>query len=618
MFTRIASIVDGVRLVLAAIAMFSGLLPAAAAAQSTSGAAPAPSDVIVRFSPGADAKQRGEARSDADVRREAVLPLPGAELVDPEPGVTVGEAVRALERDPDVLYAEPNASRVAFAAPDDRHFALQWGLQNTGQIILGASGTPGADIDALAAWELTTGSRDIVVGIIDSGASTAHPDLAANVWRNPGESAAPANGRDDDRNGFVDDLNGWDFADRDAQPLDANGHGTHVAGTAGAQGGNSIGVTGVNWAGSLMVLRSLGADGAGTVADVLEGYDYAARNGARVVNVSLGGTEFSRAERDSLAAAGDLLVLAAAGNDGADNDVTGSFPCNYELANVICVGASDRDDQLAAFSNRGKRTVDLVAPGVKIASTWLDGSYAYLDGTSMATPHVTGVAALALSRVPGLTVAQLRDVLLASVDPVPALQAVTVTGGRLNAAAAVRAALAVPGADVPPTKPSATQPETTVDPQPTPSASTPPPSTSAPEPVAPTGTVSPPPPPPPPGIAVRDRVGPRLSLRAGRAVRVRSVGAKGLRASVGCSEACRFTVTLTLDPAAARKLGLRARQIALVRRGLTRADRRVVVLRPAAAVLRRLRGGGRAVLRVSAADAAGNRSARTQVITLRP
>lgn len=626
------------------------LLPAAASAQGSRPGGPVVPDpaptteVIVRFAPGMDARERGEARAEADVRREAVLPLAGAELVDPEAGVGVAQAVRELERAPGVLYAEPNAPRVAFATPNDRFFGLQWGLQNTGQLVANTGGTPGADIDAPAAWDVTTGSRDVVVGVIDSGADTAHPDLAANLWRNPGESGAgqATNGLDDDANGFVDDVNGWDFAETDAQPLDANGHGTHVAGTVGAQGGNGIGVTGVAQSASLMVLRSLGADGSGTVADVVAAYAYAARNGARVVNLSLGGASGSQTERAALAAASGVLFVAAAGNDGADNDTTGSFPCNYELVNVVCVGASDRSDALASFSNRGTRTVDLAAPGVNIASTYRDGMYIYMDGTSMAAPHVTGVAALALSRAPGLTVPQLRDVLLSSVDPIPALRSVTVTGGRVNAARAVQATAAfasapagaptpasassgTTGSSSPQASPSSTppapaSPPATSAPATTPETTTPsgPPETSAPS--SPTATT---PPPSAPAVltaaaAAADRTALGLAVRASRTLRFRTLRTSGLRATVSCSVACRLSASLTLDAATARKVGLRSRQIAFTSATVARAGRKVVVLRPTATVRARLRGRGRATLRVTARDAAGNSPTRSQRVILRP
>ena len=606
----------------------SGLLPAVASGQQAGPGGPATADpapateVIVRFAPGTDARERGEARSEADVRREAVLPLAGAELVDPEPGVGVAEAVRDLERDPGVLYAEPNASRVALAPPNDEFFRVQWGLQNTGQRALAppnAAGTLAADIRAPAAWDVTTGSREVAVAVIDSGADTSHPDLVDNLWRNPGESGPgqATNGLDDDGNGFADDVNGWDFFANDAQPLDDEGHGTHVTGTVGAKGNNAIGVTGVAQSGSLMILRALDANGSGSVAGVISAYAYAARNGARVVNLSFGGGDGSRAERDAIAAASGLLFVAAAGNDGANNDVVGSFPCNYDLPNVVCVGASDRNDALAGFSNRGARTVDLVAPGVEIASTYFDPTstsaasrYVYLSGTSMAAPHVAGIAALALSRAPGLTVSQLRDALLTSVDVLPALQPVTVTGGRANAARAVQAAgAAETGAPASTgstgaTGPAGPAPSTTVSPPPAP-------------PPAPAPVVTLPPPVAPPVTVAVDRNAPGLVLSTPRVQRVRTLRARGLRATVSCSEACRLSAGLTLDAATARKLGLRSRRIAFKTATTTRAGRRVVVLRLTAAARTRLRRSARATLQVTARDAAGNSRTRSLRVSLR-
>ncbi len=644
------------RATLAPLAVLALVAPASASAQDPRPGGPVEPDpatttqVIVRYDSGVDAKERGEVRSDADVRREAVLPLASTELVDPEPGVSVSQAVRDLERDPDVRYAEPNAPRVAFATPRDPLFSYQAGLQNTGQALFTGDngGTAGADISAPAAWDVTTGSPDVRVAVVDSGADTAHPDLAANFWVNPGESGVKAsNGLDDDANGYVDDVNGYDFADKDAQPLDANGHGTHVAGTIGARGDNGVGVTGVAWSSSLMVLRSLGADGSGTVADVLAAYDYARRNGARVVNLSLGGDSGSQAERDALAAASGVLFVAAAGNGGDDgvgddNDTTatGSFPCEYDLPNVICVAASDRNDRLASFSNFGARTVDLAAPGVDIVSTYPtsstapNGRYVFMDGTSMATPHVTGVAALALARAPRLTVRQLRDVLLSSVDALPALQPLTVTGGRLNAARAVQAAAAVAGGAPVAQSSSPTAPADTTSTAPSQSTSTaspPPPTSTSTSPPASTAPAAAPPPAAPAGSPIqaaptaatagakaKDTTAPGLAVRVTRSQRFRTLRASGLRTTVSCSEACRLSFTLTVDAATGRKLGLRSRRVVVSSRTLTRASQRSFALRPSAAVRVRLRGSGRAVLQVVARDQAGNRRTRALMITLRP
>jgi subtilisin family serine protease len=283
--------------------------------------------------------------------------------------VSVRQAIAALERQDDVLYAEPDVPRYAQVTPNDSLFRAQWGLENVGQSVGGAAGTADADIDATDAWDAVTGTAGIIVAVVDTGITAGHPDLAPNLYVNPRETAG--NGIDDDRNGFTDDVSGYDFAGGDANPADTNGHGTHVAGTVAARGDDGRGVAGVAWQASLLPLRALGDDGSGSVSDAIRAYDYAARAGARIVNLSLGGGSFSRAERDAIAANPGVLFVAAAGNDGANNDLTGSYPCNHDLANVVCVAASDRSDRLASFSNFGARTVDLAAPGVAIASTYL-------------------------------------------------------------------------------------------------------------------------------------------------------------------------------------------------------------------------------------------------------
>ncbi len=335
-------------------------------------AEPRAENVIVRFEPGTAAGERAEARSDADVRVEETLPLPNTQLVAPDAGQSPAEAAEQLERSPAVRYAEPDAPRRAFAVvPDDRYFGVQWGLNNSGQSVGGTAGTVDADIDAPEAWQLTTGSAAVTVAVIDSGVELDHSDLAGAIWRNAGESGdrREYNGADDDGNGLIDDWRGWDWVEGDNDPTDANGHGTHVAGTVGARGNDGRGVARVAWDVSLMPLRTLGADGSGYVSDVIRAYGYAGARKAHVVNASLGGSAFSRAERDAIAAAPQTLFVVAAGNDGADNDREPSYPCNYTLDNVVCVAATDQRDGVADFSNYGATTVDLAAPGVNVAST---------------------------------------------------------------------------------------------------------------------------------------------------------------------------------------------------------------------------------------------------------
>ncbi|MBM4092639.1 MAG: hypothetical protein FJ276_24965, partial [Planctomycetes bacterium] len=275
---------------------------------------------------------------------------------------------------PEVLYAEPNYIHNPFRTPNDSRFSEKWDLHNTGQP--GGTqpgGTAGADIDAVAAWDIFTGTKDVVIAIIDTGTDTTHPDLVQNLWVNPGE--IPGNGIDDDGNGYVDDINGWDFVNNDANPEDNVGHGTHVAGIAGAKGNNAVGVTGVAWDASLMILKA-GDPGFPLAAEV-GAIDYATtmrtRYGINVVvsNNSYGGYNYSQALYDAIAAhtAAGIVFVAAAGNDANNNDTTPSYPDGYNLPGIIAVAATDNRDQMASFSNYGATTVDLGAPGVQILST---------------------------------------------------------------------------------------------------------------------------------------------------------------------------------------------------------------------------------------------------------
>jgi hypothetical protein len=356
--------------------------------------------------------------------------------------MTVSEALELLRRDPNVEYAEPNyIYRASVTEPEDTYFGYLWGLSNTGQ----SGGVAGVDIGALKAWDMTTGSADVVVGVIDTGIDYYHGDLAANMWINVGEH--PDNGMDDDGNGFVDDVHGWNAEIDSGDPLDDNNHGTHVAGTIGAVGNNQLGVTGINWNVKLMALKFLDAQGSGYVSDAIECIEYAIEMkhrgvNLRVLNASWGGPDVSDALRDAIEAAGEagILFVTAAGNNydgssprGTDNDDSPIFPASYGLPNTISVAAVDRRGQLATFSNYGKETVDLAAPGVSIASTVTLDRYGLFSGTSMAAPHVSGVAALALAIKPDMTVAGMKTALMQGAVPLASLQDKTQTGGMLNA-----------------------------------------------------------------------------------------------------------------------------------------------------------------------------------------
>jgi thermitase len=619
------------RLLLIAIAACAALSaatgPASAVERGRAGNAAVyeSAEVLVRFAPGVDALERAKTVGERFARVERSLPG-GLAVVGLAPGDSVQQAARELEREPGVVSAAPNFRRkLAARTPNDPRWPELWGLRKT---------------SAADAWEATTGSPSVAVAVVDTGVAGDHPDLSPNVWRNTAETV---NGADDDGNGYVDDVQGWDFVDEDADPTDETGHGTHVAGTIGARGNDGVGVTGVNWSVGLMSLRA-GSDIGLADDDIIEAFDYACRKGARVVNGSFsGGPEsFSQPLLDSILACPSALFVFAAGNEGLDNDVDPSYPCNFEAPNILCVAASDSNDELPGWSNHGE-SVDLAAPGTSILSSsaahvvfsdsfdgpsldgwetggtgvwsqtteasasppnsvtespggphaenaaawlrrtvpadlrgysrcglewvmqsdldWYDGvmiqvsrdqtwddlddrwiwtgstggafewwredigdfdgrarafvgfefisgtdfepldgvhlddvavrcyagpgaptGYESWDGTSMATPHVAGAAALVLASWPGASVAELRRRLFEDVDVVPALSGKVATGGRLNLAKAL-------GVTVPPPPPPAE----------------PPPPPAEPPPPAPPGPPPPPAQPPPPRAPVQAR-----------------------------------------------------------------------------------------------------------------
>ncbi|MDX1953843.1 MAG: S8 family serine peptidase [Verrucomicrobiota bacterium] len=349
-------------------------------------------------------------------------------MIQVQEGTDREEVIRFLKNRPEVLYVEPNftthiAALPAARVPNDFDFEALYAMTN--RIAGGAKG----DIRATEAWAYTVGSSNVIVAVIDTGIDYFHPDLVENIWKNPGEFGG--NGLDDDGNGFVDDLYGYDFIAADSDPLDDHLHGTHVAGTIGARGNNRLGVTGVCWEVRLMGLKAFDREGDGSVAEAIQAINYAVRNGALIINASWGLEQGSKALHEAIedATRQGVVFVAAAGNDRKAAEF---YPAAYP--EVIAVAATDARDQRARFSNYGS-WVDIAAPGEAILSTLPNNQYGYENGTSMASPHIAGVAALLLARQPGLGVEEVRRILINSVDPVQADQ--PIGAGRINAARAV-------------------------------------------------------------------------------------------------------------------------------------------------------------------------------------
>ncbi len=290
------------------------------------------------------------------------------------------------------------------------------------------------------AWGISQGNKKIIVAIIDTGVDYTHPDLKNNIWQNPNE--IPGNGIDDDHNGFVDDVMGWDFVDNDPFPSDDHGHGTHVAGIIGAVRGNGIGISGVCPNVSLMILKyySPNSNGKENLENTIKSFRYAVQNGAHIINYSGGGAEFSKEERAAIedARKKGIMVVAAAGNERQNADVHAYYPASYDLDNIISVAALTPAKKLVDSSNYGIKRIDVAAPGQNIYSTLPKGQYGYMTGTSQATAFVTGVAALALSTYGVLPSIAIKDLLLKNVDPNKALQGKIKTGGMVNAYAILK------------------------------------------------------------------------------------------------------------------------------------------------------------------------------------
>jgi subtilisin family serine protease len=442
-------------------------------------------EVLVKFRSGVQASSSlkvHDAVGASAVKRYAGVS--NLELVELPEGLSVKDAVVQYMSDPNVEYAEPNYVRHVAAVkpiiPNDTYFRDQWALRNTGSY---AGGTRGADIEAAKAWTVSVGNPNVVVAVLDTGIDFTHADLAGNIWRNLGETSCN-DGIDNDGNGFIDDCIGWDFttcdqfADnndtcvapktRSDDPMDDNGHGTHVAGIIGAVGNNGNGTSGVMWTVQLMPIKVLNEFGQGQDSDIIAGIDYAILERSRgvyivAINASFGGSSFSQAVLEAIQRANDtgILFVAAAGNginnDGlaSNNDLIPFYPASYNLPNIISVAATDQDDRRVPFSNFGLNSVHVAAPGVYIWSTvptwWSEffgfGILEFMEGTSMAAPHVSGLAGLLFGYYNGFQNtafdhSQVRQTILNYVDRKPTLEGWIQTGGRINAYRSISSLLA--------------------------------------------------------------------------------------------------------------------------------------------------------------------------------
>ncbi len=348
------------------------------------------------------------------------LPAAHALVVVPRDKIGAGLLLRRLKSLAGVRYVETDYPIRQTVEPNDPMFSNQYQhFQENDH-----------DIDSTAAWDQKTSCSKVAV--LDSGVQTDHPDLEGKIWKNSKET--PGNDRDDDKNGYIDDYYGVDLRDDTGSGGDNNGHGTHVAGIIGARGNNGKGLAGICWSATIMPLKFLGANGQGFTSDGIKGIDYAISKGAKIINCSFGSDDKSAAFEEAIVRAKEsgVLLVVASGNDGQNIDQRPTYPASFTETNILTVGASNIDDDLATYSNYGKTSVDLLAPGDEILSTYLDSSYKRLSGTSMATPMVSGVAAMLRAKDSDATYSEIRKAVRTSVDKISAANGKTYSGGRLN------------------------------------------------------------------------------------------------------------------------------------------------------------------------------------------
>ncbi len=394
-----------IRMVMAVASLLVVTTGTGMAAQPTPGAEYKSNELIIKYREGAGVSAGDDLHRRYGSQRITEFKPYRLEHVKMKAGRSLQEAIAAYEADPGVEYAEPNYIVHKMVVPYDRYWNNLWGMNR---------------INAADAWDSSIGNPAVVIGTIDTGVDYNHPDLIANIWTG------------------ADGSHGYNAITHTYNPLDDAGHGTHIAGTIGATGNNGIGVVGINWQVKIMACKFLDSTGSGSITGAIDCLNYFKNQKNAGVNIvatnnSWGGVSYSQALYDVINAQQDILFVAAAGNNATNNDTTASYPANYELPNIIAVAATDSVDALASFSQYGRRTVDVAAPGVNIYSTLRNGSYGYYSGTSMATPHVTGLAGLIKAKNPDADWRMIKNLILSSGDNVLALSTKTVTGKRINA-----------------------------------------------------------------------------------------------------------------------------------------------------------------------------------------
>ena len=418
-----------------------------------------PGEIIVKFKAGQEKnffKSRALSSLGIKGQRDINLSYDKLSVLKVSDDKSLSSTLAALKNNPNIEFAEPNfiysvnpikankdlvkkLQKSPFtdflaATPDDPDFGKLWGMRNTGSNEpKGKAGVEGADINALKAWDITRGSRAVRIAVIDTGVDYTHPDLVSNMWVNSKE--IPNNGIDDDANGYIDDVYGYDFANNDSDPMDGNGHGTHCSGTIGAVHNNQTGVSGVMADVSIMAVKFLGDDGSGSLEGAIKAIDYATTMDVDLMSNSWGGGGRSEALLEAIQRASDkgIIFTAAAGNSSSNNDSTPSYPASYQTPNMVAVAALTAQNGLASFSSYGRTSVHIAAPGHNILSTVNGGKYDVYSGTSMATPHVSGVLGLLLAKEGRLPHAIMRERLTMTGVPVTALRNKTTTASRIDA-----------------------------------------------------------------------------------------------------------------------------------------------------------------------------------------